>query len=352
MSDTRHRRFLLVVVVVVSILFLWMVRAFLIALFMAAIFSAMARPLYRRITRWCRGRTGLGAGLTLTVLVVAIGLPLSAFVTVVVTQALEITSSARPWIEQQIATPDAWGRLVKEIPILGQLIPAETDVAAKLGEFAASVGEFLANSMVDVTRGTATFFLQFFVMLYAMYFFLVGGGGILDRIISTIPLEESTSWRLVAQFVSVTRAVLKGSLIIGMIQGVLAGAAFWIAGIDGWAFWMTVMIVLSVIPAIGSALIWIPAVIYLVAGGHMVAGILLAVWCAAVVGSVDNFLRPLLIGRDIKMPDILVLVGTLGGIFLFGPLGFILGPIVAALFLSAWDLYGTEFGESPLAEAP
>jgi len=263
---------------------------------------------------------------------------------VVVAQAIDITAAARPWIEQQIATPEAWSRLVEKVPLLGQLLPAETNVAAKLGEFAATVGQFLANSMVDVTRGTAAFFLQLFVMLYAMYYFLTGGRTVLDRIVSVIPLDEEASRRLVSQFVSVTRAVLKGSVIIGVIQGVLAGVAFWMAGIQGWAFWTTVMIVLSVIPAVGSALIWIPAVVYLLASGSVVSGVLLAVWCAAVVGSVDNFLRPLLIGRDIRMPDLLVLVGTLGGIFLFGALGFILGPIVAAVFLSVWDLYANEFG--------
>jgi predicted PurR-regulated permease PerM len=349
MSDpvpAMQRRFLITVVIGVTILFLWMVRSFLIALLMAAIFSAMSLPLYRRMTRWCRGRGGLAAGLTLVVLIIAVGLPMSGFVTLVVAQAIDITNAARPWIEQQIATPEAWSRLVEQFPLLGRLLPAETDVAAKLGEFAASVGEFLANSMVDVTRGTASFFLQLFVMLYAMYFFLVGGRGTLDRIIAVIPLDHETSRALVAEFVSVTKAVLKGSLIIGVIQGVLAGGAFWIAGIQGWAFWTTIMIVLSVIPAVGTGLIWIPAVIYLLASGDVTAGVLLAVWCAAVVGSVDNLLRPLLIGRDTKMPDLLVLVGTLGGLFLFGALGFIVGPIVAALFLSVWELYGTEAREA------
>jgi predicted PurR-regulated permease PerM len=352
MSDpipAAQRRFLIAVVIGVTILFLWMVRSFLIALLMAAIFSAMTRPLYRRMTRWCRGRAGLAAGLTVVVLIVAVGLPMSGFVTLVVAQAIDITEAARPWVERQITAPGAWGRLVEQFPLLARIVPPGTDVAAKLGEFATSVGEFLANSMVDVTRGTAAFFLQLFVMLYAMYFFLVGGRVTLDRIIAVIPLDEDTSRALVAQFVSVTRAVLKGSLIIGMIQGVMAGGAFWIAGIQGWAFWTTIMIVMSVIPAIGSALVWIPAVIYLLLNGDVMAGVLLAIWCAAVVGSVDNFLRPILIGRDTKMPDLLVLVGTLGGIFLFGALGFILGPIVAALFLAVWDLYGAEVREAPIA---
>ena len=118
------------------------------------------------------------------------------------------------------------------------------------------------------------------------------------------------------------------------------------AGIPGWAFWMTVMIVLSVIPAVGSALVWIPATIWLFATGATGSAIAMAVWCGAVVGTVDNYLRPRLVGRDTKMPDLMVLVGTLGGIYLFGATGFILGPIVAALFLAAWDLYGEVFRSS------
>lgn len=349
LQPSYRRRFLLGVVIVITLLFLWMVRSFLVALLMAAIFSAMAQPLQRRMTGWLGGRPRIAAALTIVVLVIAVGLPLSGFIGLVVAQAIDITEAARPWIQKQIATPEAWGRLVEEIPLLAQVVPPETDVAAKLGEFASSIGQFLANSMVDVTRGTANFFLQLFVMLYAMYFFLVGGRGVLERIISLTPMDSDSAGTLVDRFVSVTRAVLKGSLIVGIIQGVLAGLAFWVAGIEGWAFWTTIMIVLSVIPAIGSALIWIPAVIYLILTGHMVAGLLLLAWCGAVVSTVDNFLRPLLVGRDTRMPDLLVLIGTLGGIFLFGALGFILGPIVAALFLSVWDLYGQEFGRAGTA---
>jgi len=149
----------------------------------------------------------------------------------------------------------------------------------------------------------------------------------------------------------VATAVLKGSLVIGILQGGLAGAAFWVVGIPGWAFWTTVMIVLSIIPAIGSALIWIPAAIFLYSSGPIAPAILFTLWCILVVGTVDNFLRPRLVGKDTKMPDILVLISTLGGIFLFGAIGFILGPIIAALFLSVWFIYGDMFADS-LGEKP
>jgi predicted PurR-regulated permease PerM len=147
------------------------------------------------------------------------------------------------------------------------------------------------------------------------------------------------------QFASITRATIKGTLVIGIIQGALAGIAFWIAGIEGAAVWGTIMTILSIIPGIGSALVWVPAAIILFITGQHLTAILLAAWCAAVVGTVDNFLRPVLVRRDAKMPDLLILIGTLGGLFLFGLIGFIVGPIVCGLFLTVWDIYGTTFRE-------
>ena len=148
---------------------------------------------------------------------------------------------------------------------------------------------------------------------------------------------------MLTQFASITRATVKGTLVIGVIQGALAGVAFWAAGIEGAALWGTIMTILSIIPGIGAALVWVPAVIILFITGQSLTAILLAVWCAAVVGTVDNFLRPVLVGRDAKMPDLLILIGTLGGLFLFGLIGFIVGPIVCGLFLTVWDIYGTTF---------
>jgi predicted PurR-regulated permease PerM len=148
---------------------------------------------------------------------------------------------------------------------------------------------------------------------------------------------------LLERFVSVTRATLRGSLLIGLIQGGVAGLAFWVAGVPGPAFWGTVMVVLSIIPAIGASLIWIPAVIYLFMAGQVVAGVGLLAWCAIVVGTIDNLLRPRLIGRDARMSDLMILLSTLGGIVLFGAVGFIVGPIVAALFVTVWHIYGDVF---------
>ena len=150
---------------------------------------------------------------------------------------------------------------------------------------------------------------------------------------------------MLARFTSITRATVKGTLVIGAIQGALAGVAFWVAGIDGAALWGTIMTILSIIPGIGAPLVWVPVVIVLFLNGQYLTATLLLVWCAAVVGTIDNFLRPVLVGRDAKMPDLLILIGTLGGLFLFGPIGFIVGPIICGLFLTVWDIYGATFKE-------
>jgi predicted PurR-regulated permease PerM len=154
---------------------------------------------------------------------------------------------------------------------------------------------------------------------------------------------------MLEKFVSVTRATLKGTVLIGLAQGVLGGLAFWAANVDGAIFWGTMMTVLSIIPGVGGALIWVPAAIILISTGEVWRGIALAAFCGLVVGSVDNLLRPRLVGQDTKMHELLILFSTLGGLLLFGVMGFILGPILAALFVTAWEMFGTAF-RTALAE--
>ena len=151
---------------------------------------------------------------------------------------------------------------------------------------------------------------------------------------------------IVERFVSVTRATLRGSLLIGGLQGLLTGIGFAVAGVPGAAFWGTIVVVLSVIPGIGAPIVWLPAVFWLLATGDWVMAAGLAFWSALIVGSVDNLLRPKLVGSDASMSDLMIMVSTLGGISLFGPAGFIVGPIVAAVFVTLWNVYGRAFSES------
>jgi predicted PurR-regulated permease PerM len=190
---------------------------------------------------------------------------------------------------------------------------------------------------------TLTFIFQLFIFLYTMYFFLIDGNKLLDKILYYFPLEDREVKRMLGKFTSVTRATLKGTAVIGVLQGGMAGLAFAVVGIPSAVFWGTIMVVLSVIPGIGTGLIWIPASIILAAMGHTVKALGLALFCGLVVGSCDNLLRPRLVGKDTQLPELLIFFSTLGGILFFGVLGFILGPIIAALFVTLWEIYGEVF---------
>jgi predicted PurR-regulated permease PerM len=359
--------FVLVLVVAVSALFLAVTWPFLQPLLLGALLAGLCRPLYTWVTRLLRGRKSLGAVITLLILFILIAGPLSAFLGVVVQQALRVSDQAIPWVKQHFGSAGGFNAhdwLVQKFPALADHIPSQEQLVASVGIAAKSAGAFLVAVASRMTAGTASLLLNLFVMVYAMFFFLKDGDTILEKIFYYLPLSNEDESLLLQRFTSITRATIKGTLVIGVIQGALAGIAFWVAGIDGAAFWGTIMAILSIVPGIGPALVWVPAVIYLFVIGHGLAGTLLLAWCAAVVGTIDNVLRPILVGKDAKMPDLLILVGTLGGLFLFGPIGFIVGPIVCGLFLTVWDIYGATFkdilppvtslrsGDSQKAEAP
>jgi len=333
----------ILLVVGITLLFLAMIRTFLLPLLLAAVFSGMCYPLFRGLIARLGGRTRLAAIVTLVAVLFIVIVPMSLFLGIVVSQALRVSETVGPWIDAQLRSPDLLDALLANVPQFEWLRPYQAQLVAKAGELAALVGGFVVSSVASATRGTASFLLDLFVMLYAMFFFLISGPTLLARMLYYLPLPEGDEARMIDKFVSVTRATLKGSLVIGVVQGSLAGFGFLVAGIPSAAFWGTVMAVLSIIPAIGSGLVWVPAVIYLFATGELVTAIVLGIWCLAIVGTVDNFMRPWLIGKDTKMPDLLILLGTLGGLIFFGAAGFIIGPIVAALFVTAWDIYGRVF---------
>ena len=341
--DTVNKSVLLLLVIFISAIFLSMIRSFLMAIFMAGIFSALAYPVYRRFEHWYGGRRALASLSTLLLIVVVVILPLGALMGIVTAQAIKIGQTVTPWVEAQIAQPGEFHKLLNSLPFYDKVAPYSDIIWSKAGEFIGSISKFLISSLSSATMGAVNLLFMAFVMIYAMFFFFLDGDKLLYKILYYLPLQDEDEQRMLDKFTSVTRATLKGTAVIGILQGSLAGFAFWVVGIPSAVFWGTIMAVLSIIPGVGTALIWGPAAIILAAGGSFLKAGGLAVFCAIVVGSIDNLLRPILVGKDTQMHELMIFFGTLGGIVMFGVMGIIIGPIVAALFVTIWEIYGVAF---------
>jgi len=342
-SIKANQVILLLVLLFITALFFAMIRYFLMAIFLAAIFSALAMPVFNRFNNWFRGRRNLSAAMTIVSLLLVVFLPLAALLGVVASQAVRLSRIAIPLIQQKMQEPAVFDQQLRELPFYDELALYREEILKKAGEFASQAGSLLFSSISSFTFSAVNDLFLLFIFLYTMFFFLKDGQHFLDRILACLPLTKSDEYRLLDRFLSVTRATLKGTLVVGVVQGSLAGLALHIAGIDSAIFWGTVMSVISVVPVLGPPIVWVPAAIYLAATGHYPQAIGVALFCSIVVGQIDNIIRPILIGRDTRMHELLIFFSTLGGIGLFGLFGFIIGPIIAALFVTIWEMYAESF---------
>jgi predicted PurR-regulated permease PerM len=333
----------LVIVLLISILFISMIRTFIMSILLAGIFSSMAQPLYRSIMKRSRGRKNLAAFATLLCFFLIILLPLIGLLGIVASQAIKISTDVKPWIDQWSTRPLAIDEWLRSVPLHDSLAAYQNIILQKAGEIVGKISSILLENVSSFTLSTINTIFLFFVFLYTMFFFLKEGDQILERILFYLPLPEGVERRILDRFTSVTRATIKGTLVIGIIQGSLAGLAFWVVGIDSAVFWGTIMTVLSIIPAVGSAIVWAPAVLILIVTGQYAQAIGLLLFCSLLVGSIDNVLRPWLVGRDTELHELMIFFGTLGGLSLFGMIGFLIGPIVAALFVTVWDIYAETY---------
>ena len=341
--DSVNKSVLLLLAIFISAISLSMIRSFLMAIFLAGIFSALARPLYKRFEGWYGGRRALASLSTLLLIVTVVIVPLGVLMGIVTGQAIKVGQTVTPWVQEQIAQPGEFHQLLSSLPFYDKLEPYSATIWQKGGELIGTISHFLISNLSSATMGAVNLLFMAFAMLYTMFFFLMDGDKLLNKILYYLPLQNQDEQRMLDRFTSVTRATLKGTAAIGMLQGSLVGIAFWVVGIPSAVFWGAIMAVLSIIPGIGTALVWGPAVIILAAGGnHLKAGGL-GIFCAVVVGSIDNLLRPILVGKDTQMHELMIFFGTLGGIFMFGIMGMIIGPIVAALFITIWEIYAVAF---------
>lgn len=243
------------------------------------------------------------------------------------------------------ARPDWLGDLLSRFGV-GNL----ADIQQRLSAALLRGSQYLAGQALDIGQSTFDFTVNLFVMVYLLFFLLRDGDLLAARIRRATPLGVDHQTRLLDKFTVVIRATVKGNMLIALIQGALGGLAFYVLGISGALMWAVVMAFLSLLPAVGAGIVWLPMALYLIASGSVWHGVGLIVWGMLVIGMVDNFLRPILVGKDTRMPDYVVLISTLGGLEVFGLNGFVIGPVIAAMFIATWDIYSIareDAGDTP-----
>ena len=336
----------LVLALGISALFMTMIAPFLMALFLAGLASALAQPLFLRLTDLFGGRRALASLASLSLMTLVVLIPLVLLAGVLVSQALDVSQLAGVWVGETLTQPDAFAGLLRRLPFYDQLAPHWGKIAQQAGDAAGALSKIAVEGLSSLTLGTVNFIFMLFVFLYSLYFLLMDGDQLVDKLLYYLPLKTTDERMMLAKFTSVTRATLRGSLLIGLLQGTLAGIAFAVAGIPNAIFWGSAMAIFSMIPNVGSALIWVPAVVLLIVQGQVLTGVLLAAFCGLLVGSLDNVLRPILVGKDTKMHELMIFFSTLGGLFMFGFPGIFIGPVIGSLLVSIWEIYGVEFADS------
>lgn len=334
-----------------SLVFVLLLRGFFQPIFWAAIMGIVFLPVERWVEERLAGRPSTAALVTVVIILVTVLVPTILIAGAVAEQGLHLyqrleAGDIRPGallleIEQRMPP-----ELVSLLDRMG-IVPGT--IEERISEAAVDASGFIAGLAVSLGQNVGRFAALFFIMLYLLFFVLRDGDRLLDRIMWALPLGDDREKDLFGKFAEVGRATIKGTLVVGTVQGTLGGIMFAILGIQGAVFWGVVMIFLSIVPAVGAALVWLPASIILMFGGSLVRGLILLVFGAVVISLVDNVLRPILVGRDTKMPDWLILLSTLGGLTTFGISGFVMGPIIAGMFLSVWEMFGEQQDEAERA---
>jgi predicted PurR-regulated permease PerM len=343
-SSRTQNTFFVLIVAVTTILFFWIIRDFLQPVFWAILLAILFQPLYKRLLKLLSERRSLAGLLSVLAIVLLVLIPLILIGLAVFKESLSLY--------QQIAS----GKIdvLEPIRYLEKSLPVVTEhlehfglnldkIKQWLSSTAVNTSQFIATNLFSLGQDAVRFAALTLIMLYLLYFFLKDGQKIMDLVIKVIPMGDERERSLFRRFAEVSRATMKGTFVVGLVQGSIGGLLFWILGIEAAIFWGVIMTLLSFLPVFGSSLIWVPAAGILLATGYIFKGLFLLAAGSIIIGLSDNILRPILVGRETKLPDYLVLISTLGGITVFGISGLIIGPVIAALFLTVWEMFGQEF---------
>jgi predicted PurR-regulated permease PerM len=343
-TTNQHKAFMLLLALV-TLAFFRILLPFYGAVLWAVILVIIFQPLHRVVERLLAPRSNLAAAASTLVCIVIAVIPMLFLVLSLFSEASQLVGwlqdgglPAGDAVEQFKATLPVWAQ--HGLDRLG--IDDLPGLLTRLRTAISQAGEAIAASALAIGQDTLHLVASIGIMLYLLFHLFRDGRPIAGTIRDALPLSEEYSRRLVPMFAAVVRATVKGNLVIALVQGTIGGVTLWLLGFGAPLLWGALMTILSMIPAVGSALIWAPIAAYLFLSGSTVKAVILVLVGTAVIGLVDNLLRPALVGKDTQLPDYVILISTLGGLSVFGLNGFVVGPLIAALFIACWKLYSEE----------
>ncbi len=343
-STYLENRALLLLLVAVSLALGWILLPFYGAILWGSIIALLFAPLYRRLLPRLNGRRTPAALLTLLIVLVLVVLPFALVTASLAREAALVyqrmqSGELNPalYFRGVFAALPGWMTALLERFGLADFDTLQRRVAAALTQGS----QFIATQAFSIGQNTFEFVTGLLITLYLAFFLIRDGDGVACAVRRAIPLAPRHKQELLDKFATVIRATVKGNLLVAAVQGVLGGIAFWFLGVGAALLWAVLMAFLSLLPAVGAGLVWLPVALYFLITGAIWQGIALIAYGVLVIGLVDNLLRPVLVGKDTRMPDYVVMITTLGGMAVFGINGFVVGPAIAAMFIAVWHIYST-----------
>ena len=334
---------LLLLLAAVSLALAWILRPFFGTILWGAIIALLFAPVYRWLLPRTRKRRTLAALLTLLVVLLIVVIPFALITASLASEAAAVYGHIQSgewnvalYFRQVFDALPQWVLSLLDRFGLGNFATLQRRLAAALTQGS----QLIATNALSIGQDSFDFIASLFITLYLAFFLIRDGEAVARGVRHAIPLAPAHKQELLGKFATVIRATVKGNLLVAAIQGALGGVAFWFLGVSAALLWAVLMAFLSLLPAVGAGLVWVPVAIYLFMTGAVWPSLALVAWGVLVIGLVDNVLRPLLVGKDTGMPDYVVMITTLGGMAVFGINGFVVGPAIAAMFFAVWHIYG------------
>jgi predicted PurR-regulated permease PerM len=345
MRDRLEDKAFIILIVAVSLAFAWILTSFYGAILGGVVIAIMFAPVHRWMLRKMPERRTAAALLMILLIVLIVILPLTLIAASLTQQGAVVVGKMQSGelnfgklLQQMLDALPGWATgLLNRFGVFSL-----GDMQEKLTAGLVKGGQTIATQALDIGQSTFAFMVSLVIMLYLLFFLFRDGDTLARRVKDAIPLRAELRDELLEKFTIVIRATVKGSLLVALAQGALGGLIFWVLGINAALLWAVLMAFLSLLPAVGAGLVWMPVALYLLATGSFWQGAILIAYGFFVIGLVDNLLRPMLVGKDTKLPDYVVLISTLGGIEAFGLNGFVIGPVIAAMFIAVWEIFSVQ----------